>query len=205
MKNRQDRESAFISLDLRDVIDYRSHIVLDEHGEPLYAEAYRERVEERVQEIVRRHPTMQALAAGGAVSDAQLIALERTLHEGLEESFLRVSPRTIRRVYGVSVGSLLGFLRYYLENDRLSEYAEVVGRQFDAYIAAHTFSADQIRFLRTVRSVFLRQRRLHVADLYEAPLTSFGADAADRWFTAAERADLLAFTQTLAVTTPGAA
>ena len=200
MKKRKERESGFVSFDLRDIIDYRSHIVLDEHGEPLYAEAYRERVEGRVHEIVQKHPTMQALTAGEMLSDAQLIELERTLHEKLGESFLQLSPRTIKRAYGVSVGSLLGYLRYYLENDHLSEYAEVVSRQFDAYIAAHTFNSNQIRFLRTLKSVLVRQRHLHVANLYEAPLTSFGQDAADRWFTEAERDDIMTFTRTLAVT-----
>ena len=200
MKNRQNREGIFVNLDLKDMIDYRSHIVLDEHGEPLYAEAYCEQVEGRVHEIIKKHPTMQALSSGQPVSDEALIALERTLHEELEESFLQFSPRTIKRVYGVSVGSLLGFLRYHLANEQLSEYAEVVGRQFNAYIAAQTFNADQIRFLRAVKSVLVRQRHLHIADLYEAPLTSFGQDAADRFFTEAERADMLAFTQTLAIT-----
>ena len=130
MKNCQNRESIFVNLDLKDIIDYRSHIVLDEHGEPLYAEAYRERVEGRVHEIIKQHPTMQALSTGQPVSDAQLIALECTLYEELEESFLQFSPRTIKRVYGVSVGSLLGFLRCHLANEQLSEYAEIVGRQF---------------------------------------------------------------------------
>ena len=46
----------------------------------------------------------------------------------------------------------------------------------------------------------MRQRHLHIADLYEAPLTSFGQDAADRFFTEAERKNILAFTQTLAIT-----
>ena len=94
----------------------------------------------------------------------------------------------------------MGFLRYHLENENLSEYAEVVSRQFDAYIAAHTFNADQIRFLRAVKSVQVALPHLHVADLYEAPLTSFGQDAADRFFTEAECEDMLAFTQTLAIT-----
>ena len=73
---------------------------------------------------------MQALSTGQPVSDEALIALECTLYEELEESFLQFSPRTIKRVYGVSVGSLLGFLRYHLANEQLSEYAEIVGRQF---------------------------------------------------------------------------
>ncbi len=46
----------------------------------------------------------------------------------------------------------------------------------------------------------LRQWHLHVADLYEAPMTNLGADAAERWFTETKLSDFLTFTHNLAVT-----
>jgi type I restriction enzyme R subunit len=72
-----------------------------------------------------------------------------------------------------------------------------VRRRFEDYVAHHPFNADQIRFLRAVQSVFLQRRRLQRADLYEPPLTSFGADAVERWFTPEQVTDVLAFVETL--------
>ena len=72
-------------------------------------------------------------------------------------------------------------------------------RQFEAYIIAHHFNADQIRFLRAVQSVFVQKRRLEMADLYEPPLTNFGADAVDRWFSEAETHEMVEFANRLVV------
>jgi len=50
-------------------------------------------------------------------------------------------------------------------------------------ISAELLFGRSIRFLRSVKDVFLAKRRLVVADLYDAPLTSFGRNAVDRLFT----------------------
>jgi type I restriction enzyme R subunit len=97
------------------------------------------------------------------------------------------------------VGSLLEFLRRLLEIDGMPDYEEVVRRQFEGYIAGHPFSADQIRFLRAVQNVFLQKRRLELADLYDPPLTSFGDDAVERWFSKDEVDEMLTFVRSLAV------
>ncbi len=200
MKNRRDKPDAFLEFDLKDMIAVRSHIVLDERGEPLYAQAYQQRVEDRILELVMRHPAMQAVEAGGEVSDTLLIDLERVLYTDLEQGPLHLTPRNIRRAYNVKVESLLGFVRYLLGIEHFRDYGDIVTRQFDAYITGNAFSANQIYFLRAVKSVFLAKRSLHVADLYEAPLTAFGQDAVERYFSQAEIDDVLAFTRQLAVT-----
>ena len=43
-----------------------------------------------------------------------------------------------------------------------------------------------------VQDVFLTKKRLSEADLYEAPLTSFGRNAVDRFFTPAEIKEIVA-------------
>ena len=73
--------------------------------------------------------------------------------------------------------------------------------QFDAFMAGHAeYNADQLRFLRAVQNVFLQKRRLTLPDLYDPPLTAFGAGAADRWFTGQQLDDVLEFFETLTVT-----
>jgi type I restriction enzyme R subunit len=99
----------------------------------------------------------------------------------------------------MKVGSLMEFLRQFWEIAGIPDYRDIVDRQFEEYITRHAFNAQQIKFLRTVKTVLARKRRLHLADLYDPPLTSFGDDAADRWFTDDERADILTFAETLSV------
>jgi type I restriction enzyme R subunit len=49
-----------------------------------------------------------------------------------------------------------------------------------------------------VQNVFLKNRRLEVADLYEEPLDRFGEDAVERWFSEVEVDELIEFTERLA-------
>jgi type I restriction enzyme R subunit len=199
MKNRRDKPNPFLLLDLPDMIDQRGYILLHGGSEPVYVDEYRKRVDERVFELAANHPTIAAIESGEPVSDSDLIALERTLRQELGGKGLELSEDNIRRAYGMKVGSLMEFLRQFWEIAGIPDYRDIVDRQFEEYITRHAFNAQQIKFLRTVKTVLARKRRLHLADLYDPPLTSFGDDAADRWFTDDERADILTFAETLSV------
>jgi type I restriction enzyme R subunit len=79
------------------------------------------------------------------------------------------------------------------------DYEEVVRRQFERFIAGQPFNADQTLFLRALQSVFIQKRRLQLADLYDPPLSNFGQDAVERWFTAEQVRHILQFVDTLSV------
>jgi hypothetical protein len=49
-----------------------------------------------------------------------------------------------------------------------------------------------------VQTVLVQRRKLSPADLYEEPLTHFGANAVERWFSDDQRADLLQFVNSIA-------
>lgn len=201
MRNRRDRPSAFVTLDLPDFVAARGHILIGPTGVPIYVEEYRRSVEARIQGIAENHPALVALRQGQEPTDEQLVNLERTLHVELSGGDLQLSPDLIRKAYGLRVdkrSGFLAFLRHVLELDAIPDYAAVVERAFTGHITGHHYTGDQIRFLRAVQEVFLTKGRLEEADLYEAPLTQFGRNAADRYFTPAQLRELVAFTGTLA-------
>lgn len=193
------RPDTFLFLDLPDFIALSGYILLTQSGEQVYVAEYRRRVEQRILDLVASHPTVQAIQRGEMVDDWQLLDLERTLQIKLGGSDLEISKENIRKAYGLKVDSFLAFTRQVLELDGLPDYKELVHHQFEAYITVHTFNADQIRFLRAVQSVFLQKRRLEMADLYEPPLTNFGADAVERWFSENEVHEMVEFVEKLTV------
>lgn len=198
MRNRRDRPSAFLAIDLPDFIATRGLISIGDAGEQIHVTEYKRRIENRIREIVENHPTIEAILHGVDVTDLQLVALERTLHEELSAPELRASPENLHKAYGIKVGSFLGFLKYVLGLDTLPDYETVVQSAFEKHIAEHRYGGDQISFLRAVRSVFLSKRTLQTADLYQPPLTQFGRNAADRLFRPEEIDQLIALTDQLA-------
>jgi type I restriction enzyme R subunit len=198
MKNRRNRPSAFLKIDLPDFIEARGIVSLGEGGKQILVEEYRQRVESRVLEIVANHPALEAIRLGQEVSDAQLVDLERILNRDLAGGDLQVSPANIKKAYGLKVDNFLAFLRHVLALETLPDYGQVVQRAFERFIAAHHYNADQIRFLRSVQEVFLKNRKLVEADLYEPPLTVFGRNAVERFFTPEEIRELLELLHTLA-------
>lgn len=200
MRNRRERADDFQVLDLRDFIAARGYILLFGGQKEIYVEKYRELVEEQVLNLVANHPTVRAIERGERVSDEQLLALERTLRRELGGPGVELTEANIRKAYGLKVGSLMEFVRELLEVDGIPDYAELVRRRFEGYVASHpAFTADQIRFLRGVQSAFVQKRRLRLPDLYDAPLDLFGEDAVERWFTPQEIAEMLALTDELSV------
>jgi len=198
MRNRRDRPSAFLSLDLPDFIATRGLISIGEGGEQIHVTEYKRRIENRIREIVENHPTVAAILRGVEVTELQLVALEKTLHEELSAPELRGSPGNLHKAYGIKVGSFLGFLKYVLGLDTLPDYETVVQSAFEKHIVEHRYGGDQISFLRAVRSVFLSKRALQTADLYQPPLTQFGRNAVDRLFRPDEIEQLIALTDQLA-------
>ena len=198
MKNRRDRPSAFLKIDLPDFIATHGYISVGEGGHQVLIEEYKRRVDARVLEIVEKHPALAALREGREVTDDQLVDLERTLHRELGRDDIQLSSRNIRIAYGLRVDNFLAFLRHLLALDAIPDYPQVVQRGFERHIQAHNYNAEQIRFLRSVQEVFLAKRTLVEADLYDPPLTNFGRNAVERFFTPQEIGDLLHLTQSLA-------
>jgi type I restriction enzyme R subunit len=198
MKNRRNRPSAFLTIDLPDFIEAHGYISVGEGGEQVHVEEYRRRVESRILQLVENHPTMAAIRGGREVTEDELVALERSLHTELDGGNIQLSSGNIKKAYGLKVDSFLAFLRHILSLDAIPDYQQIVQRAFERHIGGHQYSADQIRFLRSVQEVFLQKRKLAEADLYEAPLTVFGRNAVERYFSPSEIQEILALTERLA-------
>jgi type I restriction enzyme R subunit len=109
MKNRRNRPSAFLNIDLPDFVETRGYISLGEGGQQIYVEEYKKLVESRIMAIVEKHPTLEAIRQGKEVTDEQLVELERTLHRELSGGNLFLNSGNIRKAYGLKVDNFLAF------------------------------------------------------------------------------------------------
>lgn len=200
MRNKR-RLNSFLNIDLPDFIAGKGYALIGPSGHPVHVEEYRKRVEARILALTESHPALVAIREGREPSPDTLVDLERTLHNELTGSNIQLSAKTARQAYGVSLDNrsgFLGFVRHVLDLDAIPNYEAVVATHFQNHITRHNYSGDQIRFLRAVQDVFLIKRRLSEADLYEAPLTSFGRNAVDRFFTPDEIKEIVALAEHVA-------
>jgi type I restriction enzyme R subunit len=202
MKHKRKTKNRILELDLEDYIASGGYVVISRTGEQVYVDEYRKRVENHITQMVMSNPVVVAALNGDDVSDNQLIELERSLRRQLAGDPLELTDINIRRAYGRQVASLLTLLRQVLDLDPavMPDYQDIVERQFDAFIREHdgAYNADQLRFLRAMKAVLARQRKIELTDLYEAPFTAFGQDAVERWFTDDEIDEIMDFASTLA-------
>lgn len=198
MNRRRQRVNSFLMLDLQDKIAFSGLISIGDGGKQVYVEEYKKQVEERILMIIENSPVIQAIRQGDEPNRADLIELERQLHERLDDNELHLNRENIRRIYGYQVDGFLGFLGRVMQIEGLPDYSAVVQNSFTDFIAQNKFSADQIRFLRAVQDVFLQKRKLEEADLYEAPLTSFGINAAEKFFSQDQIESIIKLTEELA-------
>ena len=197
MKNKR-RLDNFLKIDLPDYIAGKSHVLIGPSGQPVHVEEYRKRVEARILAIAETHPALVAIREGREPAADDLLALERILHQTLESADVQLTDKTARQAFGVALDNrsgFLGFVRHVLELDAIPDYAEVVAAEFQEHVARHNYTGDQIRFLRAVQDVFLAKRRLSEADLYEAPLTHFGRNAVEKYFTPDEIKEIVALAE----------
>jgi len=81
---------------------------------------------------------------------------------------------------------------------------EKIAESFNTFIVRKNyFNADQTRFLRVVKSVFLekamKKETLALVDLYEEPFEAFGIDVADRLFRRENLEEIVGFFNQLQV------
>lgn len=198
MKYKRERPSLVFELGLDDVIAMRKWVFLRKDSQRMYVEEYRKLIEEKIENIAAKHPTIAKLKSGKDVNAEDLIRLEESLEAELGTDEMSLDDENMLKAFGVRVGSLVDFLKHVLKIEALPSYETVVRKAFDAFILEHNYNADQSRFLRVVQSVFLQRRKLELADLYEEPFTNFGANAVEKLFGQNEITEVLELAKRLA-------
>src|SRR5438034_913816 len=149
---------------------------------------------EAVRALVAENSVWQRLQTGAEVSTADL----RELAELLRRQDPTIDEERLRRAYDVRTASFVQLIKHVLGVAPLERWSTYVTRKFDEFIAAHTtYTALQIRFLQTLRTFILQQRRLERRDLVDSPFTQLHPDGARGVFPARDIEEILGFAEGL--------
>ena len=194
MRYRRAQTRSIVELAITDTVLDRRWITFGPAGEGTYVETYRAQVEAYIKELAESHPIVKKIKQGEAVRDADLNSLIQTLNQ----ADLFITEQNLRTTFGAEDVPLLDLIRLAIGMIRLQTRVEAVGEAFDRFIAEHQdYGADQILFLRTLRTVLVQEAdrtqkiRLTYNDLFEPPFTTFGRNAVERLFTGEQIDELL--------------
>ena len=200
MRYRRTAERQIVELDLDDEIVERRWVEFGPGGEGEYVHIYREKVEKRIHELAEKNPTIIKLKKDETIGDEDIAKLEDTLNS----PELYINEENLRNIYRQPQGTFTQFIKMVLGTFKFPTAEERIAESFDAFVVQKNyFNADQLRFLRVVKSVFLakarRQEALALADLYEEPFDAFGVDAAERLFRKEDLEEIVGFFNQLQV------
>lgn len=168
MRYRKQPGGPMTSLDLADLRVVKERLDFGTEHAGLTTSAYRVRVEAYVRALVEENEVMRRIAEGAEPDDGELQALVKLL----ASQDPAITEEALRKVYDVRGARLVRLLRHVLRLERLPSWPEAVTAAFDEFIAAHTTLTElQIRFLQTLRTFLLQNRRLERKDLLYAPFT----------------------------------
>jgi type I restriction enzyme R subunit len=176
MKYKRAEPRPKIVLDIDDIVQKREIIEYGPITAPRseYIDEYRAKVEKRIKQLAEEHPTIQKIKKDEVLTEQDLRNLEKTLNS--PELF--VTEENLQKVYKQAKGSLIEFIKKILGLYEFPDPQEKVEEAFKTFMIEKNYlNADQVNFLRTVQSVFVRKHHIEYSDLFEPPFTNFGPKA----------------------------
>lgn len=191
MKHKLPKEREIVKLDIDDLIVERKWIEFGPQGERDYVTSYREKVEKKILDLTEKHPVLNKIKNDISITDEDLANLEDTLNS----PELYINEDNLRKTFMKPYGTFIQFIKSILGKYKFPDAEELINESFNTYVVEHNnknpLSAEQIRFLRTVKNVFAQKKHIEYIDLFEPPFTQFGVDAATRLFTEEELQEII--------------
>lgn len=175
MPNMMKEPRETIVIDMSDTIEERKQWILTDDNEPEYAVQYRKKVEDWIKELAETHPVIMKIKNDEVLTEVDLQSLESTLYT----SEFDVSESKLNEVYHLQNTTLVDFIRHVLDLYDYPSPDEKIKDAFKTYIIENNkdYNADQLNFIRTLQTVFLRKKHIEFSYLWNAPFTNFGVNA----------------------------
>jgi type I restriction enzyme, R subunit len=172
MKYLSREKSNPIIIDMGDTIERRAKSEI-ELKEPSYVTAFRLKVEDKIQKLIEISLAVKKIMKDEPLTEADLAELEGSLSrigiDVTEESVGAQSPRE----------TLVDLVKKALGVGKGPDAVKLIEDAFQTYMIENNkhYNADQLNFIRTLETVFLRKKKIEMADLWEAPFSNFGINA----------------------------
>ena len=163
-----------IVIDMGDTIAERKQWIIGE-DEAEYVTTYMEKVENWIKEIAETHPVVRKIKNDEILTESDLQQLENTLFN----SELTLNESRLKQIYHRQNTSLVELIRHILGLYEFPSPNDTIKDAFQTFVIEHNkhYTADQLNFIRTLQTVFLRKKHVEFSNLWNAPFTNFGTNA----------------------------
>ena len=158
-----------IELDIDDVVEQRKLIEFGPHGEEDYVSSYKEKVEKKIKQLAKSDPTIKKIEEEKVLTQNDLEKLENTLNSPK----LFITEENLQKIYEQHKGTLVQFMKKILGSYEFPNPEQKIAEEFKTFMVEHQFlNADQINFMRTLSSVFLKKKHIEYSDFFELPFSN---------------------------------
>ncbi|QQR80999.1 MAG: hypothetical protein IPJ69_02325 [Deltaproteobacteria bacterium] len=122
-----------------------------------------------MKELLQSNEVLKRLKAGKPIDEFDI----QSLADLLRSQDPYVTESLLQRVYDNRSARFIDFIRHILGLQKLQTRSETVSKAFDDFIFAHNdLRADQIQFLRMIKTFILDRGKIEREDLVAPPFTN---------------------------------
>lgn len=158
-----------IIVDLEDLVVQRKIIEFGPDAIQEHIKTYKEKVEKKIKELVKEHPTIKKILNNEKLNDSDIEKLEETLNS----PDLYFTEDVLRQFYK---GTFVQFIKEILGLYKEESAEEKIKKAFDSYLIEKNkqYNADQFNFIRTLQTVFIKERYIEYDNLWGPPFENLG-------------------------------
>lgn len=196
MKYREELDpKQQVKYDFEDIIKEKEYVEFGADRESVSISKYKEMVENKIAELLDKNQILQKLKNGQNISQEEIEALAKTLHE--EDPYITID--LLRRVYMNKKAPFLKFIKHILGVEELKNFPDTVSESFDKFIQIHsTLTTTQLKFLELLKNFIIDNGQITKKDLIQAPFTVIHPSGILGVFNPAEIEEIIQITQELA-------
>ncbi|MBU4300440.1 DEAD/DEAH box helicase family protein [archaeon] len=172
MKFKRDEPREPIIINIDDVVEQRKIIEFGPDAEQEYVKVYKEKVDKRIKELVKEHPTIKKIFTNEKLTEKDVRALEETLNS----PELYFTEDVLKQFYK---GTFVNFIKETLGLYKEESPEVKIKKAFETHLVENNklYNADQLNFIRTLQTVFAKKKHIEYSDLFDAPFINFGINA----------------------------
>ena len=178
-----------------DIVKTKEMVEFGPENEAVSISKYKEMVEAKIAELVKKNPVLQKLKSGEPITEDE----SQELAEQLQNEDPHITEPLLQKVYKNRKAKFIQFIKHILGIEILESFDKQVSKAVEQFIQMHSnLTTSQIEFLHLLRDFIIERGELEKKDLIQSPFTIIHPKGIRGLFSPSEIKEILELTKKLA-------